>query len=232
MNYATLKTIIGLRAPQALSGGMVNITSGSPVPEIALYAHMTNMEIAGNSHKFSWALREATITLTGATDYNLATLIPDLAMVYQIPPRSNDRSPVAYQPLQEFNILFPGGGSATIINKTLRLSSDLTSGSMVIPYYSNYFVATSGGTRQQYFTDDTDVSILPEEQTPLLVEGIMRFIYAKQNVNKGNANQYTRSTILWDGRVVNIDPFPTLLSQAILADSAVARQVYDYRIIT
>jgi len=232
MDYAAIKNFLQVRSPQALTGGIVNTTSGSPISEIAMFLHLTNMEIALNPHKFSFLLREATINLTGATDYNLRTLIPDLAMVYQLSSPDNGQPQVGYSPLNEFNILsFSGGPRATLIGKTLRLGEGFSSGTLVIPYYSNYLVQDVAGVRKLYFEDDDDESILSEELMPVLMEGAMRFVYAKENVNKGNANQYTRKMLLWNGQLADLDPFVYLLQQATQNDRPVAKGVYDFRFI-
>lgn len=229
--YAQIKSILTGMSPQTFSGSFINQNSGSPT-ELALYARFTNMEIAANPHKFKWALRSYTLTFTGATSYDLGTLIPDLVQVYQVVGESLPSRQATVLPLNEFNII-TGGTVLTFQGKTLKVKNPPTAGSTVeIPYFSNYLVATSGGTRQMDFTADTDVSIIPDEHAPMLIEGIMRFVYRKENTGKGKSNQYVRTVMTWDGRLADLDPFMHLMTQAVLSDNDLAKDVYDFRIQT
>jgi hypothetical protein len=224
MTYSEIKAILAAMAPQAFKG-FINTTTGT-IPELALYARITNNEIAGNPHKFSWMLREYSLTLTGATTYNLASLIPDLERIYQVYGDTAPGREVPYQGLREYNRDFSGGVRMTLLGKSLRITG-ASSGTLTIPYYSNYLVLDNDlSTRKLNFVDDDDVSIITETHAMMLIEGIMRFVARKKN-----EKPYTKPVMLYDGRVAQIEPFTYLLQQAVLADKDIQSSIFDFRFV-
>lgn len=197
-------------------------TAGSP-SELAYYLRMTNMELAGGSHKFSWAIREYSLTLTGASEYNLASLIPDLVEIYQIEGDNVGGYEVPYVSLRTQN-LTRSDINFTIVGSLLRFQNPPTSGTLVIPYYSNYLVKTSGGTRQLDFSDASDIAICPDHQLQLLVEGVLRFYQRKEK-----EPILLEPTTMWDGKVVNLPPFQKFYWMAVQADQVIKDPVYDFR---
>lgn len=221
MTYGNIKSLLSAMAPDAFKG-LVNVDSGSPT-ELALYARVTNSEIAANPHKFSWALREYTLTLTGATEYNLKTLIPDLVAIYQIYGDSAPGREAPAQSLREYNRTLGGNIRFSVIGNTLKLTG-ATSGTLKIPYYSNYLVLDNdGSTRKLNFVDDDDTSVIPEQHVMTLVEGIMRFVDRKKK-----SGTYTKPFLI-NGRVVNIDPFQYALRQMVQDDNPIQNVVHDFR---
>lgn len=221
-------TLTGI-TPQAMSGKIVEKDSGTPT-ELELYARITMNEIAGNSHKFSWVLREHTLTLTSATSYDLLNEIADFTQIYQIHGDSLPNNESPYQPLKEFNV-DSGGVKFTIQGRNLLFANPPTAGSTVkIPYYSNFLVIDKDdSSRKMDFEDDDDRTIIPDEHIPMLTEGIMRFIQRKMNAGKKDAREYTRRVMTWDGRVVDIDPGYYHMQEAIRADTPVDMPVRDLR---
>lgn len=199
MTYADIKTLLQTMFPSEMSG-LVSITDASPT-QLELFLRVVNNEICGNPHKFSWRLREYTLTLTGATSYNLKTLIPDLDRVYQVVGSSLANREMPNQSLREYNIS-AGGVRMCIMGNTLKLAADGLTGTLTIPYYSNYLVESAAGVRQLDFLAADDVSVIPEGYIMALIEGVGRFIY-----RKSRKQQYTRPVQLFDGRIANIDPF-------------------------
>jgi len=221
MTYADIKTLLQAMFPSVV-GGLIATNGGSPT-QLELFLRVTNNEICGNPHKFSWRMREYTLTLTGATSYDLRTLIPDLDRVYQVTGSSLANREMPNQSLRDYN-LSVGGMRMAIVGDTLKLSDGGLTGSLTIPYYSNYLVKASDGTRKLDFSSDTDVSVIPDSHVMMLVEGVGRFVY-----RKAKQPQYTKPVQLMDGRVANVDPFMYLLQQAIVADKAIQSSVYDFR---
>lgn len=216
MTYTELQTLLTSMMPGASSGFIAS-------PELMYYARMTNMQVAGGAHKFSWAIREYTLTLTGATEYNLGTLIPDLVTVYQIHGSSVPGYEVGFSGQREYNINV-GGIGFTIVGNLLRFQNPPTSGTLTIPYYSNYLVVSAAGTRQLDFTDGTDISVIPNQATQLLLEGILRFYYRKEK-----EPVYEETVQTWDGRVVKMSPFQSQYWIAVQSDQQVHNPVYDFR---
>jgi len=221
MTWLEIKTLLGAMKPYALKG-LVGTTAGA-TPEIALYARATNMEIAGNPYKFWWLTREYTLTLTGATTYNLRTLIPDLGRIYQVTGSAAPNREAPYQSLRDYNIDLSGGVRISVLGDATLKVTGATSGTLTIPYFSRYLVESSGGTRKMDFTDDTDVSVIPEQHIMALVEGIKRFINDKTDeATKLDAR-------LVDGKPMQIDRFSYLVRNMILDDRPIHEVVYDFR---
>lgn len=222
MQWSDTKAILASMAPESFKG-FINTTSGS-IPEAVMYARFCHNEIAGYSHKFGWLLREYQLTLTGADSYDLRALIPDLVRVYQVVsvPLAPGRA-VPYQSLYQYNIDPSGAIRLTLMGDILKITG-APSGTLTIPYYSNYLVKAQDGTRKRDFTVDTDESVIPGTYDQLLVEGIMRYVN-----RKGKKGHYTVPVLLYDGRVVNIDPFLSGLQNMALADVPIQRGLYDFR---
>jgi hypothetical protein len=225
MTYAAIKAILSNMAPQAVRG-IVSTTGGSPASELALYLRMINNRIAAQTHKFSWTIRTYTLTLTGATEYDLATLIPDLQLVRLVTGTQVPNGVATYVPDSDLYRRTWGPYAFTIQNKVLKFDTPPLSGTLIIPYHTFYLVKTSGGTYQLDFSADTDVSVVPEEHTNMLIEGAMEFFYRKEK-----KSQYTNTFMLWDGRIANVNPFTHWLTQAIASDRNINSSLYDFRFI-
>lgn len=217
MTYSDVQTMMQEIYPGA-SSGFISTTA------IKLFCRKINMRLAGGPHKFSWAIREYSLVLTGATEYDLGTLIPDFVQLYQIPNSQSQGSEIGYQNIRDFNITI-GGVSFTIVGDLLRFHNPPTSGTLVIPYYSNYLVESSGGTRKLDFTDGTDISVIPEQwATEFLIEGLCEYYQRKEK-----EPLFTKPTVLYDGRVVSMTPFESAYFLAEQADNKVHNPTYDFR---
>ena len=222
MTYGNIQSLLQGMMPGA-STGFIS-TSGSP-SELAYYLRMVHMELAGGPHKFSWALREYTLTLVaGQTEYNLKTLIPDLVQIYQISGDQIGGYEMGYRPLREQNIT-RDGVTFTVMGSTLRLTNPPSSGTLTIPYYSNYLVLDADGTtRKLDFEDADDESIAPAHLDHLLIEGTLRFYQRKEK-----EPILLVPTPMWDGKVVNLSPFDKFYWMAVQADAVIKDPVYDFR---
>lgn len=224
MTWSEIKSYLSNMNPESFDKYVNNNDTGTATPsELARYARMVNYLISGYSHKFSWAIREYSLTLTGATSYNLGTLIPDLSMVYRPYGTAFGGNEPSYSKPSEFNIE-SGGQIFTIVGKTLKMKNSPSSGTLTIPYYSNYLVETSGGTRQKDFLAENDVSVIPDTHTPMLLEGIQEYIDRREH-----RPSYTRQYALFDGRIVNVTPFFYLIQQAAIDDNPQQIVLTDWR---
>lgn len=221
--YLEIKTFLSNQRPSVFNSKFVNQDDGA-VTELALYCRAVNMDIAGNPHKFSWRLREYALTLTGATEYNLATLVPDLEMIYQVPGDEFSNKEANYQSLRDFNIQTGGQIFTVVGGTTLRFKTPPTSGTLTIPYYSNYLVVTSGGTRQLDFTADTDKTVIPFQHAQMLIDGVINFVRPKEDEESPKTDFRD-----WDGTVLSLDTFQYRLRIAAQNDRPVARSVFDFR---
>lgn len=225
MTYAEIKTLFSSMAPQAIKG-IVNSSSGSPTSELGLYARLVHNKIAAQAHKFSWTIRSYNLTLTGADSYDLATLIPGLQMVRLVTGSDVPNGVATYAKDVDFYRRILGSYEFTIQNKVLKFNVPPSSGTLVIPYHTYYLVKDNGGTYKLDFTADTDVSLVPEEQINMLIEGMMEYVYRKEH-----KNQYTNTFQLYDGRIANLNPFSYYLQLAIQGDRNIDSSVYDFRFL-
>lgn len=225
MTYAALKAIFSNMSPQATSG-IIETSAGSPASELALYCRLVNNRIAAQPHKFSWTIREYTLTLTGASSYNLASLITDLQMVRLVTGASVPDGVATYVKDYDLYSRTLGPYVFTIQNKVLKFDTPPTSGTLIIPYHTFHLVQTAGGTYQIDFSADTNVSIIPEEHINMLIEGVDE--YFKRKEKKPN---YTQTFMLYDGRIANINPFTYYLNLAIQGDRPIDSSVHDFRFV-
>jgi len=210
--------------PESFAKYVNNNDTGTSTPsELAMYARMTNYQIAGYAHKFAWSVREYSLTLTGASSYDLLTLIPDLSTIYRPYGTAFGGNEPAYRQPYEFNVE-SGGQIITIVGKTLKIKNAPGTGTLTIPYYSNYLVANSSGTRQKDFLAETDVSVIPDTHIPMLVEGIQEYIDRREH-----RPSFQRQYALYDGRIVNVTPFFYLLQQAAIDDNPMQIVLTDWR---
>lgn len=223
MTWSEIKTTAQSIVPAELKG-FVNYQSGS-VTELALYCRMIHNRISGHPHKCSFLLREYTLTLTGASSYNLRTLIPDLVRLYMPPHGSNvpDRE-VPYQGYRDYSIDTGNNTRMTLFGKTMMLTAGGVTGTLTIPYYSSYLVESAAGTRKKDLTDDTDFSIIPNEHENVLIEGIVEFAKRK---TKNPQNQ--RVFADHRGRISQMTPFEQELQNLIIADRPIIQGVYEIR---
>lgn len=219
--WSEIKQYFNTFKPEDFPNFVDSATSGTN--ELAIYARLGNAQIAGYNHKFSWLIREYSLTLTGASSYDLSTLIPDLAQVIRPYGTGFPNNEPLYQSLTDFNILV-GGMAITMQGKTLKIKNGPSSGTLVIPYYSNYLVATSGGTRQRDFSADNDVSIVPEEHLPALLECIDEYVQRKTKKSK-----YVRAFQMPNGSIQEVTPALYFLQQAALVDVPMHKIVTDWR---
>lgn len=216
MTWAEIKKLINSMAPQAMSG-VVSDT------ELAQYARMTHNSIASHPHKFSFLFKEGSITLDGSVSYNLKTLIPDLSLVYLV--KGDSRIP--YQSPSGWYSKDFGTNTMTIMNNVVKFSYPGSSGELTVPYFTKYLVVdgTTGNAKLDFENDD-DYTIIPDHSSNLLIEGIMRFVWRREN-----KKAYTTPMVLPDGRITELDPFSFELQNAVLADTPIAIGFTDFRFL-
>lgn len=202
MQWSELKQLISYVYAPYVDKGFVNADSGSPT-ELAYLAHLVNMQIAGFAQDFDFEKVTGTLTLTGASSYNLKTLLPDLRSVYQMY-GINENQDHPYLPNDEANIT--AGDGWTIKNKTLYFTGNApASGTASLLYKSNYLVINAAGTRKRLFEADDDESVLDEADIPVLVYGVGEFINWKANDDAKAKRQETHEKFLiaWDNLTKN-----------------------------
>lgn len=219
LTWEEIQTIVTGMKPDAV--GSVVLSDNASVSELAWYAWLVNMKIARSAHKFRALKREYSLSLTGATEYNLGSLVPDLQQVIQV---LDGQVEIGYRQYTEFNIN-SGGIIQTIIGKTLRLK-EARSGTLVIPYVSNYLVLDDDlSTRKRHFIDAGDQTVLYDDMIPAFIEGLMDFIYRKANGGK----EYLKTVQMPDGSITQMNAFEYELQQIILNDAPMERVFFDFR---
>lgn len=167
---------------------LIDPDSGSP-SQLALFLDLVHNKIANYPQDFEFTKVTSTITLTGASSYNLKTLFPDLISVYQIY-GIYDNSEHEFLPNNIANIT--SGDGYTIKGKTLYFTGTApTSGTAKIQYKSKYLVEDSSGNRKRYFENDDDISVL--DNPNLLIFGLGEFIDNKSDSkDKGNRDNISK----------------------------------------
>lgn len=216
MLYSDLQTLLTEMQPG--SSGFVSSTG------MKYFLRMTLMDLAGGDYRFSFALREYSLTLTGATEYDLGTLIPDLVSIYQVHGESVGGYGVPYQSLRDYN-LTRSGLTFTVSGSKLRFQNPPTSGTLTIPYYSKYLVIDAiTQARKLDAESGSDILVVPDEHIEVLFEGILRYYHRKEK-----EPQLLIPTVMWDGRTVNMPPYKAALMRAQQNDNKVMNPVFDFR---
>lgn len=191
MTWADLQTLLTYLYGPYVGNDFINSSSGSPT-ELALLCQLANNRIATMPAVELECLKiTSTITLTGATFYNLKTLFPDLRSVYQIY-GINSNMDHPYRPNYESNVTPLEGW--TVKGKTLYFTGNAPTGTANIQYKSQYLVESASGTRKLNFTADDDISVLDEADINALVFGVGEFV----NWRVDTASQERKAEIkLW-----------------------------------
>lgn len=178
MAWSEIQTVAQyLYGPYIGSGGFIG-TTGSPT-ELAYLMQLVMNRITSYPHDFPFLKRTGTITLTGATSYDLRTLIPDFRSSWQMyGVNPNQEHP--YLSNDVANIT-PAVGY-TIKGTTITFTGNIaSSGTATIQYKSMWMVLSSGGTRKLNFTDDSDTTVLDDADINVLLFGLGQFVNWKSD---------------------------------------------------
>lgn len=191
------------------------------------FAHLANMAIASCPHKFRSLIRNGELTLTTATEYNLAVTFPDISVPFQFHGDEVSGRELGYRGLAQFNIS-TGGVSMTIRGKTLLIKNPPVAGSVLqVPYFSNHLVLDEDTTtRKLKFVGDDDTTILYDNEINMLIEGVMDYIQRREDSNNNAIAQ------VHDGRIASISRFDKAKQEAILNDTPIDRSIFDFRFLT
>jgi len=163
-------------------------------------------------HKLPSRVKLANITTSGATSFNLNTLVTDfIDFKTQIGEGNKDRCIYFYQssslpfdlPLVNNSrfVDHTEGGYATLIGRTLKIS--LPSGMTVpaniyFPYYSKYLVLDDDGvTEKEKPENSNDTIISPSEFDDILIDGVLLYISRKEKED----SEYAKNVQEWEKRV-------------------------------
>lgn len=175
VTWSTIKsTLSTLYGEYFGSGGFVESEAGSP-SEAAILCNLVHQQIVTIPQDFEFLKRDVTLSLTGATSYNIRTSYPDYAGTYQIY-GLNNRQDEAFISNRDANIGLYNNGY-TLKNGVLYWSNFLPqTGTLNLQIKSSYMVKDSSGTRKTFFSADDDVTVLPFEFVPILYHGVGQFI--------------------------------------------------------
>jgi hypothetical protein len=175
MLWSELKEVIGILFPAYIgSGKLIDDTDNGSTPSaLASLVNLVNNSISSYPLEFNCLRETGTITLTGATTYNLKTLLPGLKTIYQVYgiDQYKDHS---FFSNNDANITPIDG--YTVRGDSLIFTGTAPSGTVTIQYKSKYLVKNTAGTRQQYFLADTDYSCLDEDDINVLIFGVGKYI--------------------------------------------------------
>lgn len=166
-------------------------TSTSFVDDAALLRMVRRvLRMIGSNYTYAFQEQRASITLTGATTYDLSTLLPGFKEILEItnaPGGSDVQIPMQYYDPKDFLSARDVNGYTIENTSTLRLYAPSTSsltGSLTVIYYSNYMASSASGTRQQYPLINTDLLLIPEDYLDLVVEGLLMLAFRKDRTNR------------------------------------------------
>lgn len=154
--------------------------------ELARYCKRVLRLVASN-YIYGFQETTGTITLTGASSYDLSSLFPDFqelwGLSYLLNGATAPGAELTYYNPRDFlyaaDILgYTLQGTATLKLYTPSGGTGLT-GSLTAIYYSKTILTSAGGTAKDVPTLDTDVFRIPERFLDVLTEGILMFCFRK-----------------------------------------------------
>ena len=192
MTWENIKAqLIILYSKYAGTNGFIETESGNPT-DLAMLVDLVHQQINSNPGNPDYFKRKVgqTVTLTGATSYDLRTLFPDYMGIYQVYGINDYEEQVNVS--QGTNNLLRHNESYSVTNGVLYLAEGYPStGTLKIDYKSAYMVEDSSGNRKQFFTDVTDVSVLLPNHIWVLLLGVGQYV----NWKADNASKAQRDFV-------------------------------------
>ena len=176
MTWSEIKIAITTIYGQYVGSGKIidDTDNGSTPSPLAILVGLVHNRISGVPIELNCLKETGTITLTGATTYNLRTLLPGLKTVFQIYGINQNQEHPNYGNA-EANIT-PLDGWTVRGDSLVFTGVAPTSGTVTIQYKSKYMVKNSAGTRQLYFLAEDDYSVLDDDDSNVLIFGVGEFL--------------------------------------------------------
>lgn len=161
------------------------------------------LRLVDSTGTYGFQETSATITLTGATSYDLGTLFPDFKQLITLtytPSGTSLPMEFEYRNLKDFEVSRDTYAYTIQGSSTLRLyTPGVTSltGTLGIDYYSRY-LALNGSTLIEYPTADANTFALPERYIDVLVEGLLMLAFRK---DRSHHEDYTDAKEMFERRL-------------------------------
>jgi len=180
MTWEEIKLALTTIYSQYIGNGKIidDTDNGSTPSALAILVNLVNNRISSYPYEFNSLKETYTLTLTGATTYDLKTLVPGLKTIFQIY-GINEHQEHEYLDNSQSNIT--DGDGWTIRGNTLIFTGSAPTGTATIQYKSKYLVKNTSGVRQQYFLANTDYSCLDSDDVNVLIFGVGQFINWKSD---------------------------------------------------
>lgn len=159
---------------------------------------------------YTFQEQEYTLTLTGATRYDLDTEIPGWKRIKSITTNTSSNLsayPIALRPvdIQDFQNLQDTYAYTIYQGRYLDLynpSGNFTSGGLKIVYYTGYMIK-DGSTNafKALPTSDSDYFALPERFTDVISEGLAMFAFRK---DRSNRDDYRDAKSAFENRLAEL----------------------------
>lgn len=179
VTYEEIKTIVQTLYGDSIgAGSFIETDSGSPT-ELAILLNMVNNRISNYPREWPFTKATAIITVTGATSYDLKTLLPGFLSLYQVYGIDSNQEAESFSNA-EGNITNQNG--YTLKNGVLHFTGTLPqSSTFKIDYRTQYLVEDTNGNRKRYFEDSTDVSVLDYTDLDILTYGVGVYVNWKND---------------------------------------------------
>jgi hypothetical protein len=155
---------------------------------------------------YGFSERSATITLNGASSYDISTTLPDFKQLITLtytPSGSTIPIEFEYRNLKDFEIsrdtyVYTLQGSSTLRFYAPGVVS--LTGTIGIDYYSRY-LALNGTTLVEYPTSDTSTFIIPERYVDIVTEGLLMLAWRK---DRSHREDYTDAKEMFERRLTEM----------------------------
>lgn len=147
----------------------------------------------GQEEAYTFQEQEYTLTLTGASQYDLDSLIAGWKKIKSITSPTSSGSPtipieLTALDIKDFTVSVDRYAYAVFSNRYLRVYSPTNSpltGTLKIIYYTQYLLSHSG-TLVAEPTDDTTVFLIPDRYMNAVTEGMLFYGFRKDRSNRAD----------------------------------------------
>lgn len=151
------------------------------------------LSLIASNEAYTFQEREYSLTLTGAAEYDLDTLIPGWQKIKSITTNTTNNLtayPIELQSvdIKDFQAMFDTYAYTIFQSRYLRLynpAGTLSAGTLKIIYYTGYLIKDAvTGAAKPLPTSDSDLFMIPDRFVDVVTEGLAMLAFRKDRSNK------------------------------------------------
>lgn len=168
------------------------------------------LSLVSSTEAYTFQEQEYSLALTGATEYDLDTLIPGWQKIKSV--TTNTANNLTAYPIEllsvdikDFQAMFDTYAYTIFQSRYLRLynpAGTLSAGTLKIIYYTGYLIKDSvTGLPKAMPTSDSDLFMIPDRFVDVVTEGLAMLAFRKDRSNK---EDYRDAKMSFDQRLLDL----------------------------